>query len=143
MRLVRFVIQTAPIKDIRTFTQNYSMTTSEIANRLIELCSKGEFETAQKELFADNVISIEPYVTSDFEKETKGLQVIIEKGRKFELMVETMHRVTTSEPLIAGNSIAFVLTMDVTMKGKDRATWTELCVYIVKDGKIISEQFSM
>jgi len=131
MRLVRFVIQTAPIKDIRTFTQNYSMTTSEIANRLIELCSKGEFETAQKEL------------SSDFEKETKGLQVIIEKGRKFELMVETMHRVTTSEPLIAGNSIAFVLTMDVTMKGKDRATWTELCVYIVKDGKIISEQFSM
>jgi hypothetical protein len=143
MRLVRFVIQTAPIKDIRTFTQNYSMTTREIANRLIELCSKGEFETAQKELFADSVISIEPYATPDFEKETKGLQAIIEKGHKFELMVETMHRLTTSEPLIAGNSIAFVLTMDATMKGKDRATWTELCVYIVKDGKIISEQFSM
>jgi hypothetical protein len=125
------------------YTKKYSMTTMEIANRLIELCSKGEFETAQKELFADNAISIEPYASPDFEKETKGLQAIIEKGRKFELMVEAMHRLTASEPMIAGNSIAFVLTMDVTMKGKDRVTWTELCVYVVKDGKIISEQFSM
>ena len=119
------------------------MTTREIANRLIELCSKGDFETAQKELFADNAISSEPYGTPDFEKETKGLQAIIEKGKKFELMVEKMHEMTFSEPLIAGNSIAFVLNMDVTMKGKERATWTELCVYVVKDGKIISEQFSM
>ena len=141
--LVHFVIQTSTTKDIRIFTQNYSMTTREIANRLIELCSKGDFETAQKELFADNAISSEPYGTPDFEKETKGLQAIIEKGKKFELMVEKMHEMTFSEPLIAGNSIAFVLTMDVTMKGTERTTWTELCVYMVKDGKIISEQFSM
>ena len=140
---MRFVIQTSTIKVIRIFTQNYSMTTKEIANRLIELCSKGDFETAQKELFADNAISIEPYATPNFEKEIKGLQAIIEKGKKFEMMVEKMHGMTFSDPLIAGNSIAFVLNMDVTMKGMERTTWTELCVYVVKDGKIISEQFSM
>jgi hypothetical protein len=140
---VRFVIQTSTIKVIRIFTQNYSMTTKEIANRLIELCSKGDFETAQKELFADNAISIEPYATPEFEKETKGLQAIIDKGKKFEMMVEKMHEMTFSDPLIAGNSIAFVLTMDVTMKGMERTKWIELCIYIVKDGKIISEQFSM
>ena len=119
------------------------MTTNEIANRLIELCRKGEFETAQRELFASDAISIEPYATPNFEKETKGLQAIIEKGHKFELMVEKMHHITISEPLIAGNSIAFVFTMDVTLKGTERATWMELCVYLLKDGKIISEQFSM
>ncbi|HEY6899064.1 MAG TPA: SnoaL-like domain-containing protein, partial [Puia sp.] len=37
------------------------MTTQEIANRLVELCQKGDFETAQKELFADDCVSIEPY----------------------------------------------------------------------------------
>jgi hypothetical protein len=44
---------------------------------------------------------------------------------------------------VAGNAIAFVLDMDVTMKGKDRANLTELCVYQVKDGKIVSEEFFM
>jgi hypothetical protein len=44
-------------------------------------------------------------------------------------------------PLVAGNSIAFTLTMDITMKGQGRMKSPELCVYQVKDGKIISEEF--
>ena len=48
------------------------MTTKEVAERLVELCRKGDFESAQSELFADDAISIEPYSTPDFEKETKG-----------------------------------------------------------------------
>jgi hypothetical protein len=42
---------------------------------------------------------------------------------------------------VAGNAIAFKLIMDVTMKERSRETWEELCVYVVKEGKIISEQF--
>ena len=119
------------------------MTTQEIAQRLVELCRKGEWETAQKELFANDAVSIEPHATPAFEKETKGLQAIFEKGHKFETMVEQLHSVSTSEPLVAANAIAFTLTMDVTMKDRQRETWNELCVYEVKDGKIISEQFFM
>jgi hypothetical protein len=33
--------------------------------------------------------------------------------------------------------------MDVTMKGQERSKIAEICVYEVKDGKIISEQFFM
>jgi hypothetical protein len=119
------------------------MTTQQIADRLVELCNKGQYETAQKELYADNAISIEPYSTPDFEKETKGLEAILEKGHKFSAMVDTMHGGSLSAPLIAGNSIAFTLTMDVTMKGSTRQKMTELCVYNIKDGKIVSEQFYM
>jgi hypothetical protein len=107
----------------------------------VQLCRKGEWETAQRELFADDVVSIEPYASPNFNKETKGLQAIIEKGHKFDSMVEQLHNVSVSEPLVAGNVIAFKLTMDITMKGQPRATWNELCVYQVKDGKITSEQF--
>ena len=32
------------------------MSTTEIANRLVDLCKKGDFETAQKELFADDAV---------------------------------------------------------------------------------------
>ena len=119
------------------------MTIQEIANRLVELCRKGEFETAQKELFAEDVISIEPYATPEFGKETKGLPAILDKGRKFGSMVEQMHGLTVSDPIVATNSFACTMRMDITMKGKDRMDMTELCVYQLKDGKIVSEEFFM
>jgi hypothetical protein len=119
------------------------MTTKEIATRLTQLCSKGEWETAQKELYANDAISIEPAATPVSEKETKGLHAIIEKGHKFQAIIEKTHGLTLSEPLIATNSFAFSLTMDITMKGRKRENMGELCVYQVKDGKIISEEFFM
>ncbi len=119
------------------------MTTQEIADRLVELCTQGQFETAQKELFADDAISIEPEAMGGFEKETKGLDAIIAKGHQFTAMVEETHGAQVSEPLVSGNSFATTLTMDITMKGKGRSTMAELCVYQVKDGKIVSEQFFM
>ena len=119
------------------------MNTEEIANRLAELCREGQFEAAQKELFANDAVSIEPRATPEFAKETRGLRAIIEKGHKFESMVEAVHGCSTSRPLIAGNAIAFTLTMDVTMKGRGRVKLEEICAYEVKDGKIVSEQFFM
>ena len=117
------------------------MKTNEIALRLVTLCREGKWETAQKELFAADAISIEPYATPAFTKETKGLEAIFEKGRKFEAMIETLHSLTVSDPLVAGSSFACTMAMDVTMKGQPRMQMTELCLYVVKDGKIVSEQF--
>jgi limonene-1,2-epoxide hydrolase len=117
------------------------MTTQQIADRLVALCREAKWEAAQRELYADNVVSIEPYATPAFEKETKGLPAIIEKGRKFAAMIETHHALTVSAPLVSKSSFACTMRMDVTMKGQGRMDMTELCVYEVKDGKIISEQF--
>lgn len=119
------------------------MTTKEVAARLHELSAKGEFETAQKELFSKDAISIEPEASHGFEKETRGLPAILEKGHKFEAMVEAVHGIKVSNPLVAANSIALSLDMDVTMKGQGRSNMSELCVYKVKDGKIVSEEFFM
>ena len=119
------------------------MSTKEIANRLVELCKKGQFETAQKELFAKDARSIEPFSTPAFEKETKGLDAIFEKSRKWDSMVKEMHGITVSEPLVATNSFACTMRMNVTMKEGGPMDMTELCVYNVKDGKIISEEFFM
>jgi hypothetical protein len=117
------------------------MKTSEVASRLVELCRENKWETAQKELYANDVISIEPHATPDFEKETKGLPAILEKGQKFQSLVEELHSLTVSDPLVAGNSFACTMRMDMKMKGKDRMDMTELCVYEVKDGKVVKEQF--
>lgn len=117
------------------------MTTQEIATRLAELCVKEDYTTAHKELYAEDAISIEPEAMGGFEKETKGLPAIIQKGQMFVDMVEASYGSTVSTPLVAGNAIAFTLSMDMKMKGKDRSKMEEICVYVVKDGKIISEQF--
>jgi len=119
------------------------MTTEQIADRLVELCKQGKFEEAQKELYAADAISIEPYASPAFAKETKGLDAIIEKGQKFESMVETTHGITMTVPLVAGKSFTSMLTMDITMKGKERMNMIELCVYETKDGKVVSENFFM
>lgn len=120
------------------------MTTQEIANRLVELCRIGEFKKAQQELFSEAAVSIEPHATAAFEKETKGLKSILEKGDKWNSMVDEVHSLSVSEPLVTANSIAVTMGMDVSMKeGGHRMNINELCVYDVKDGKIISEQFHM
>ncbi len=124
-------------------TQEMTMTTQAIASRLAELCKQGKFEDAQRELFADDVVSVEPNSTPDFQKETKGLAAIVEKGHKWESMVQKMNALEVSKPLLAANSFAITMRMDVDMKNGQHWEMTELCVYTVMDGKITSEQFFM
>jgi hypothetical protein len=118
------------------------MTTKEIAERLVALCRQGNFETAQKELYAADAINIEPYATATFAKETRGLDAILEKGRRFGAMIAEVHSVSVSDPLVAGSSFACAMKLEVTMKEHGRMTLDELCIYEVKDGKVISERFT-
>lgn len=119
------------------------MTTQEIARKLVAHCRQAAWETAQRELYADHAVSLEPFATPAFSQETKGLAAIIAKGHTFNAMIETMHALSVSEPVVANSSFACTISMDVTMKGQPRMQMTELCVYEVKDGKIVSERFFM
>ena len=124
-------------------TATAKMTTKEIAKRLKKLCDKGDWEGAHRELYAKDAVSIEPEASGGFEKESHGLDAIIEKGKKWESMVSEVHEIEVSDPMVAGNTFAVTMRMDMTMKDKKRSDMTELCVYHVKDGKIVSEQFFM
>ena len=117
------------------------MDTKEIASKLAEYCRRGDWEGAHKELYSKDAVSIEPFETPEYSKETKGIDGIKKKGEKFSDSVEKYHHIDVSSPLIAGNSIAFTLTMDMSIKGKGRMKSPELCVYEVKDEKIVSERF--
>ncbi len=119
------------------------MTTQQIADKLYEFCQKGEFEKAQKELFSKDAVSIEPFGTPAFEKETKGLDAILEKGKKWGSMVEAFHGTSVSQPIVAGNAIAMAISLDATMKGREREKHSEIAIYQTKDGKVVSEEFFM
>lgn len=119
------------------------MTTQELANRLVELCRTGEFDKAQAELFSPDAVSIEQHATPEFAKETRGLAAMREKSEKWNAMVAETHGITMSDPIVADKSFACTMKMDITMKDGSRLAMNELCVYKVKDGKIVSEEFFM
>ena len=118
------------------------MTTKDIADRLVALCRQGQAEVAQRELYADDAVNIEPYGTATFPKETRGREAIMAKGRTFGALIESVHAMALSEPLVAGDAFACALQLDVTVKGHGRMSMDELCIYEVKDGKIVSERFT-
>lgn len=115
------------------------MTTQKIAQRLVELCRQGQFEAAQKELYADDCISTEP---AGAPMETvEGLDALIEKGERFMSMVEEVHGIEVSDPLVAGSYFTVVMKLDTTMKDSGRSLMEEICLYQVHEGKIVSEEF--
>jgi limonene-1,2-epoxide hydrolase len=117
------------------------MTTQEIAERLVALCRKGEFAAAHKELFSADAVNIEPYSTPDFPSETRGLEAIHEKDRKFTALIEQVHALEISDPLVATDSFACTMRLDLTIKGHGRINLLELCTYDVAGGKIVCERF--
>jgi len=116
------------------------MTTQEIATRLVELCRQGQYETAQKELYADDAISIEP-PGNPMSGKVEGVAAIIEKGHRFQEGVEEFHGSTVSDAIVTGNVFAVTISLDATFKGMGRMVMDEVCAYKVKDGKIVSEEF--
>jgi len=118
------------------------MNTEAIAKRLVELCREGRYEDAQRELYADDAVSIEPDgLPPGALGNAQGLAAIYEKGRQFSAMVEAVHGGSVSEPVIADNWFSIAMAMDVTMKGRGRMNMSEICVYRVRNGKIVHEQF--
>ncbi len=112
------------------------MTTQQICNRLIELCRMGEFTKAQEELYhPEEIVSIEPASS------VKGMEAIKEKAKQLQSVIKEVHGITVSVPIIQGNFFSLAMTMDVTYQDGNRQHLAEICVYQVKAGKVVKEQF--
>ncbi len=116
------------------------MTIQEVANRFNELTQTNQWDKIQDELFSNEAVSIEPENSPGLQS-VKGLDAIKEKGRLFNESIEEMHGGWSTAPVIGGNHFSLTMGMDVTMKGMGRMKMDEVCVYEVKDGKIVKEQF--
>lgn len=115
------------------------MTTQEIANRLVELCRTSNYDQVYNELFAPNAVNIEPEHSNM--PSVNGVEAIKQKGAQFNEMIQTVHGSYVSDPLVAGNHITLTMGVDFTGKDGNRINMEEVCVYEVKDGKIVKEQF--
>ena len=94
---------------------------------------------AMEELYSDDIASNEP--TNSLVKSAKGKTAVLEKGKQFASSIEVRHGGSFSEPIVAGRYFTVAMVLDATIKGKGRMKLEEVCVYEVKDGKIVWEQF--
>ncbi len=115
------------------------MTTQQVADRLVELCRKGQIFEAQQELYGDDIVCVEPAHSQT--PLTKGKEAVFAKGKMFASMIEEHHDGYFADPVVNGNFFAVPTMIDATMKGMGRMKLEEISVYEVKDGKIVFEQF--
>ena len=120
-------------------TQQKSMSTQEVADRLVSLCREGKVIEAGEELYGDNIISHESEPSPNLL--LQGKKDVRAKGDQFAGMIEAHHGGNISEPQVAGDYFSIAWTMDVTMKGQGRSMMNEIAVYKVQDGKIVEEWF--
>ena len=115
------------------------MSVQNIADQLVSLCRQGKFEDAVKELYSPSIVSLEP-AGSPFER-AEGIEAYHKKGEAWQSTVEEFHGIEVSDPVVADNFFTCSMTLDITTKGQPRSKSSEICLYEVKDGKIVLEQF--
>lgn len=117
------------------------MTNQEIANRLHSLVKAGDYFTAYDELFSTNVVAIEPQLSEMGLAEVKGLEAVKEKVATLGQGIEELISREMSAPIVTDSHIAFTNTVKARLKDGHEFNLSEICLYKVADGKIISEEF--
>ena len=113
-------------------------TIHEIANGLKEMVSEKKFVEAYQLLYADDAESIDPLYTGP--PPLKGLDQLLQREKEFLADIE-IHKISLSEPIVSGSYFTLSLILDFTSKTRGHMEVTELCVYKVANGKIVSQQF--
>ncbi len=113
------------------------MSTQEIANRLVELCRKGEYDTCYAELFSPEIQSVEADGAT-----VQGFDALKKKGEEWNASMEEFMGSEIGDPIVSGNFFSLPMSFTAKFKGAPSPTkMEEICVYQVKDGKIVKEQF--
>lgn len=116
------------------------MTTKEVADKVVDLCSQGKFQDAMA-LYSPDIVSLEPGAPPGQSREAKGIAAVEAKGEWWNANHE-VHSVKVEGPLVAGPHFAVTYKMDVTFKPeKRRFQMEEVALYKVADGKIVHEEF--
>src|ERR1700680_4184741 len=109
------------------------MTTKEVADKLVKLCSQGKFQEAHETLYSPDIVSMEAGAPPGQSREAKGIAAVKAKGEWWTANHE-VHGVKVEGPLVAGSHFAVTYKLDVTFKPQSRRfQMEEVGVYKVAD----------
>ncbi len=119
------------------------MTTSEIGQRLVELCNTGKGLEAVETLYDEKIISIEAEGSDALPQVAEGIEAIKGKNQWWYDNHE-VHASTAEGPFCGHRDDQFAVRfeMDVTFKPSgERSQMVEVGLYTVADDKIVQEEF--
>jgi hypothetical protein len=117
------------------------MSTQEVAEKLVSLCSQGKFDEATERLYSPDIVSVEAGAPPGKSRETKGIAGVKAKGEWWTANHE-VHSSTVEGPLVAGSHFAVTFKFEVTFKPQNRRfRMEEVAVYKVAGDKIVYEEF--
>ncbi len=114
------------------------MDIQQIADRLVKLSREQKSTTAYRELFAKDASSHEMPGVPD--GDVTGLDKLIAKSEAYDEGM-TVHAIEVTDPLVYKNFFSVGMGIDVTRADGNRVQEHEMCVYQVRDGKIVDERF--
>ena len=123
-----------------TLQQRKTLTTQQVADRFDELAQQEKWFEIQDEFFAENVRSMDP-PNSPYFGYAEGKAAVRKKGENFVSRVEAAHGAHTTKPLVSGNHFAVGREVDITVRPHGRIRISQIMLYEVRNGQIISEQF--
>jgi len=113
------------------------MTTTEVANKLYQYCLQGDYANCYSELYSPDCQSIEADGTT-----VVGLEAMAEKGKQWNEGIAEFYGSSVGKPIVSGTHFSLAMSLKLKYKGDTEATnFEEICVYQVKDGKVVKEQF--
>ena len=117
------------------------MNTEEVATKLVEYCRKGEWMKAVDDLYAKDIVSVEPREMENMPAEMRGIDQVRGKTKWFENSFE-VHSAKVGGPFVARDTFVVQFDIDVTDKASNkRMQMSEVGIYTVKDGKVSREEF--
>lgn len=122
------------------------MSTQDVANRLHECCTSGQFREAMEELYADNARHVEAMEMPEmpYPRIVEGKDKLLDMSDHWEKHNE-VHSFSMSRPLVNDNQFVCEMQMEVTsdngpMAGQ-RMSVKETCLYTVEGDKITEARF--
>src|SRR4051794_3464383 len=95
------------------------MTTQEVANQLVQLCSQGKFAEATQALYSPDIVSMEAGAPPGGSRESKGIDAVKAKGEWWAANHE-VHSAKVEGPIVAGVHFAVTFKLDVTFKPQSK-----------------------
>ena len=115
------------------------MTTQEIAQAFTDLIKAGEHEQAAAQFNSPNIVSLE--AMDGPMARLEGAAAVKEKNDWWFANHE-IHSMEANGPFVNGDQFCIRMGIDVTSKESgERMQMDEMCLYTVKDGKVVEERF--
>ena len=117
------------------------MSTMEVGQKLVDLCSQGKNMEALETLYSANIVSVEACAMPGMEQTQKGIEAI--KGKnKWWYENHEVHDGQVVGPFPHGDRFAVLFKYEVTPKQTgQRMTMEEVGLYTVENDKIVKEEF--